>query len=77
VEADPTAVPPVAAAPAKEYDDGNAGTLDDNKYVGYTNTRNGVIPTGVIITVAPFVIGILVFGAIILYMINRRKRAEY
>ncbi len=77
VEADPAADPPVEAVAEKKYDDANTGTLSVDKYVGYTNTRNGIIPTGVIITVAPFVIGILVFGAIILYMINRRKRAEY
>jgi hypothetical protein len=45
--------------------------------VGFTNTRTGVIPTGVIITVAPFAIGILVFGAIMLYVVNRRRRAVY
>ena len=44
---------------------------------GFTNDRNGIIPTGVIITVAPFAIGILVFGAIMLYMISKRRRAEY
>ena len=44
---------------------------------GFTNKRTGIIPTGVIITVAPFAIGILVFGAIILYVINKRRRAVY
>lgn len=44
---------------------------------GYTNTREGAIPTGVILTVAPFAIGLLLFGAIMLYMVSRRRRAEY
>ena len=44
---------------------------------GYTNTREGAIPTGVILTVAPFVIGLLLFGAIMLYMVSRRRRVEY
>lgn len=77
VEADDTVDPPVAAVPAKLYDDDNSGTLDTDKYVGYTNTREGIIPTGVIITVAPFVIGLLICAAVMLYMISRRRRAEY
>ena len=44
---------------------------------GYTNTREGIIPTGVIITVAPFMIGLLLFGAVMLFMISRRRRATY
>lgn len=61
-----------------DYTDATSGTaVDADKKTGYTNTRNGVIPTGVIITIAPFVIGILVFGAIILYMVSKRRRAEY
>ena len=44
---------------------------------GYTNTREGAIPTGVILTVAPFAIGLLLFGAIMLYMVSKRRRAEY
>ena len=60
------------------YQDETSGTdVAADVKTGYTNTRNGIIPTGVIITVAPFVIGILVFGAIILYMVSKRRRAEY
>lgn len=44
---------------------------------GYTNTREGAIPTGVIITIAPFVIGILVLGAVMVFMVSRRRRATY
>ena len=45
--------------------------------VAFTNTRNGVIPSGVIMTIAPFAIGICVFGAIIIFIICRRKRRNY
>ena len=41
------------------------------------NTRNGIIPTGIIMTIAPFAIGICVFGAIIIFIISRRKRRSY
>ena len=44
---------------------------------GYTNSRTGIIPTGVILTVAPFMIGLLLFGAIMMFMISRRRRATY
>ena len=62
---------------AKIYDDNYTGTMNTDKYVGYTNTRNGIIPTGIIMTIAPFAIGICVFGAIIIFIICRRKRRNY
>ena len=45
--------------------------------VAFTNTRNGVIPTGVLLTVAPFA-AIMAIGAVgILVMVGKkRKRAE-
>ena len=53
-------------------------TLADSDHsVAFTNTRNGIIPTGVIMTIAPFAIGICVFGAVIIFVISRRKRREY
>ena len=52
-------------------------TLNSNHSVAFTNTRNGIIPTGVIMTIAPFAIGICVFGAIIIFIISRRKRRSY
>ena len=54
-----------------------AVTLNSNHSVAFTNTRNGIIPTGVIMTIAPFAIGICVFGAIIIFIISRRKRRSY
>lgn len=59
------------------YDDASSGTLNEDTFVGYTNTREGIIPTGVILTVAPFMIGLLVFGAVIMFVISRRRRAAY
>ena len=55
-----------------------AVTLADSDHsVAFTNTRNGIIPTGIIMTIAPFAIGICVFGAIIIFIICRRKRRNY
>lgn len=63
--------------PAKTYSDTNTGTLNADKYVGYTNTKDGVIPTGVLLTIAPFAIGILLFGALIIFIIAKRRRNNY
>ena len=45
-------------------------TLNSDHSVAFTNTRNGIIPTGIIMTIAPFAIGICVFGAIIIFIIH-------
>ena len=49
---------------------------DDSHSVAFTNTRDGIIPTGVIVTVAPFAIGLLVFGTGLVYMVARKLRLE-
>ena len=59
---------------AKSYNDSNSGTMATDKYVGYTNTRNGIIPTGVLLTVAPFAIGLLLFGALAVFFVAKKKR---
>ena len=52
-------------------------TLNSDHSVAFTNTRNGIIPTGIIMTIAPFAIGICVFGAVFIFIIVRRKRRSY
>ena len=61
------------------YTDDTAGTFvkDHDVKTSYTNNREGIIPTGVIITIAPFMIGLLLFGAVMMFMISRRRRAAY
>ena len=49
----------------------------DDVYVGFTNDKQGVIPTGVLLTIAPFAIGILLFGALIIFFIAKRRRNNY
>lgn len=41
---------------------------------GFTNERQGIIPTGVLLTIAPFAIGLLLFGALAVFLIARKKR---
>ena len=41
---------------------------------GFTNDRTGVIPTGVLLTIAPFAIGLLLFGALGIFFVARKKR---
>ncbi len=50
---------------------------NSNHSVAFTNTRTGIIPTGVIMTIAPFAAGLLVFGAIFVWIVIRRKRRTY
>ena len=62
-----------------EYDelkDDVSGTVAGvDIYTGFTNTRQGTIPTGVILSVAaPVVIGLAVLGGIIFLVIRNKKR---
>lgn len=74
---DLVAVAAQGSDPEKTYNDASTGTMDSDKYVGFTNTKNGVIPTGVLLTIAPFAIGILLFGALAIFLISKRKRDNY
>lgn len=58
----------------------NSGQItlaDADHSVAFTNTRNGIIPTGVLLTIAPFAVGILLFGALIIFFIAKRRRENY
>ena len=60
------------------YSDPATGSnVSANIKTGFTNDRTGLIPTGVLLTIAPFAIGILLFGAIIIFFIAKRRRANY
>lgn len=63
----------VSEAPA----DATSGTVASKDiYTGYLNTRNGVIPTGVIMTVAPFAAVTLLGGAGAVTMVMKKKKSE-
>ena len=52
-------------------------TMNADHTAAFTNTRDGVIPTGVILTVAPFAIGLLVAAAVIIFVLaKKRKKTE-
>ena len=50
--------------------------LNSDIKTGYTNTRSGVIPTGVIIAVAPFAAGLVIFGGGAVYLTAKRSRDD-
>lgn len=45
-------------------------------FTGFTNDRSDTVPTGVLLTVAPFAIGLLLFGAVGVTMLARKKEEE-
>ncbi|MDO4864799.1 MAG: FctA domain-containing protein [Ruminococcus sp.] len=56
-----------------------SGTFDaEDLYTGFTNTRSGLIPTGILVSVAgPAVIGIIaLLGIAVLLIRGRRRKAE-
>lgn len=58
-------------------DNSGAITINTDRSVAFTNTLTGVLPTGVLLTIAPFAIGLLLFGALALFLISRRRRENY
>ena len=56
---------------------GNITLADSDHSVAFTNTRSGIIPTGVLLTIAPFAIGALLFGALIIFFVAKRRRNNY
>ena len=60
---------------AKEHTDATSGTLNENKFTGYTNTRNGILPTGVAV-VAGAGLAMLGIGMAGMYFFNKRKEED-
>lgn len=57
--------------------DAPSGTVaSEDIHTGYLNTRNGVIPTGVIMTVAPFAAVTLLGGAGVVTMVMKKKKSS-
>ncbi|MBR4347177.1 MAG: hypothetical protein IKP75_09665 [Oscillospiraceae bacterium] len=52
------------------------GTLNADAKVGFTNTRNGTVPTGIVLSVVPAVIIFALALAALIVIAVRRKRAE-
>ena len=54
-----------------------SGTLDVDAAVAYVNTKNGTIPTGVILSVAPWAIaGVVILAGVVFFAIRSRKKYE-
>jgi len=60
------------------FDDATTGKIgDEDILTGFVNTKNGTIPTGVILSVAPWVIaGIVILAGVVFFAIKSRKRFE-
>ena len=56
---------------------GEVTLANSDHTVAFTNTRNGIIPTGVLLTIAPFAIGLLLCGAVVMFIMAKRRRAQY
>ena len=57
--------------------DAPSGTVaSEDIHTGYLNTRNGVIPTGVVMAVAPFVAVTLLGGAGVVTMVMKKKKSS-
>ena len=51
--------------------------FDGNTTVAFTNTKTGVIPTGILLSVVPWVIaGIIILIGIIFFAVRSKKRYE-
>ena len=74
-DTDPTASEATIAA----ANNGASGDIDENDantiLVTFTGTRAGIIPTGVIMAIAPFAIGLCLFGAVIIFLIGKKRRS--
>ena len=72
-----TAAAPVVDIKDDTYSAEVNGTIASKDLTtGYLNTRNGVIPTGVIMTVAPFAAVTLLGGAGVVTMVMKKKKSS-
>ena len=61
----------------KDYTDDTNGTIvSTDLKTSYLNTRNGQIPTGVVMTVAPFAAAVVLGGAGVVTFAGRKKRED-
>ena len=64
---------------AADAADGNQAvveTVSSNQVVAFTNTRSGVIPTGVIVTILPYAVAAMCAAAGIVLLRRRREEEE-
>ena len=65
-----------SGSPVNGNNSGAITLADADHSVAFTNTRNGVIPTGILLTVAPFAVGLLFFGSMAVLLVSRKRRSE-
>jgi len=53
------------------------GTISNNTTVSYTNTKTGLIPTGVVLSVVPWVIaGVVIIGGVVFFAVRSKKKYD-
>lgn len=63
----------ISSGSGNEYKDGEDGITGDTT-ITFTNTRGGVIPTGILLTVAPFAALMVIGAAGVLFVVLKKKR---
>lgn len=73
-----TGITATDATDGTAYSDSSEGSISGTDIkTGYTNNKEGIVPTGVILTIAPFAIGLLLFGALMFFLSAKRRREAY
>ncbi len=64
----------------------NGDAVTDNSYpetaltadttVDFTNSLSMSVPTGVLLTIAPFAVGLFLFGALAVFFVARKRQYE-
>ncbi len=60
------------------FDDATSGTgIQDDVHTGFTNTRDGVIPTGILLSATPWIlIGVVVIAGLAFFAIRSRRKYD-
>lgn len=59
-----------------ESDTTGAITLSADTTVAFTNSLSMTVPTGVLLTIAPFAVGLFLFGALAVFLVARKRQYE-
>ena len=59
-----------------ESDTTGAITLEADTTVDFTNSLSMTVPTGVLLTIAPFAVGLFLFGALAVFFVARKRQYE-
>ena len=65
------------ASDGKAYADSHSANQKKDTLVGFTNTRNGIIPTGILMKITlPVMLTLAGFAGIVSVLLKKRKKEE-